>query len=74
MESNHKDSSVLPSPLDAENLLRQNMSIPFTFWSSVFTVMLQIVAKYSEETIRTDALSIMILILRTADPQEERHR
>ncbi|XP_039788037.1 protein SENSITIVE TO UV 2-like isoform X6 [Panicum virgatum] len=75
MEDNHKDSSALLSPLDAENLLRQhNMSLPFAFWSSVFTVMLQIVVKYSEETIRTDALSVMILILRTTDPKEERHR
>ncbi|PUZ73892.1 hypothetical protein GQ55_1G022800 [Panicum hallii var. hallii] len=75
MEDNHKDSSALLSPLDAENLLRQhNMSLPFAFWSSVFTVMLQIVIKYSEETIRTDALSVMILILRTTDPKEERHR
>jgi len=75
MEDNHKDSSGLLSPLDAESLLRQhNMSLPFVFWSSVFTVMLQIVVKYSEETIRTDALSVMILILRTTDPKEERHR
>ena len=75
MENNHKDSSALLSPLDTENLLRQhNMSLPFAFWSSVFTVMLQIVVKYSEETIRTDALSVMILILRTTDPKEERHR
>ncbi|CAN6230181.1 unnamed protein product [Urochloa humidicola] len=75
MENNHKDSSTLLSSLDAENLSRQhNMSLPFTFWSSVFTVMLQIVVKYPEDTIRTDALSIMILVLRTTDPKEERHR
>ncbi|OEL18343.1 hypothetical protein BAE44_0020637 [Dichanthelium oligosanthes] len=75
MENNRKDSSVLLSPLDAENLLRQhNMSLPFTFWSSLFTVMLQIGVKHSEETIRTDALSIMILIVRTTDPKEERQR
>ncbi|RCV05659.1 hypothetical protein SETIT_1G100800v2 [Setaria italica] len=75
LENSHKDSSALLSLMDAENLLRQhNMSLPFTFWSSVFTVMLQVAVKYSEETIRTDALSIMILILRTTDPKEERHR
>ncbi|CAN6247332.1 unnamed protein product [Urochloa humidicola] len=75
MENNRKDSSTLLSSLDAENLSRQhNMSLPFTFWSSVFTVMLQIVVKYPEDTIRTDALSIMILVLRTTDPKEERHR
>ncbi|CAN6271296.1 unnamed protein product [Urochloa humidicola] len=75
MENNHKDSSMLLSSLDAENLSRQhNMSLPFTFWSSVFTVMLQTVVKYPEDRIRTDALSIMILVLRTTDPKEERHR
>jgi plant G-box-binding factor len=36
--------------------------------------MLQIGVKYSEETIRTDALSIMILIVRSTDPKEERHK
>ncbi|CAL5060526.1 unnamed protein product [Urochloa decumbens] len=75
MENHHKDSSTVLSSLDAENLSKQhNMSLPFTFWSSVFTVMLQIVVKYPEDTIRTDALSIMILVLRTTDPKEERHR
>ncbi|CAD6248215.1 unnamed protein product [Miscanthus lutarioriparius] len=63
MENNHKDCSTLLSPLDTEDSLRQhNMFLPFTLWSSLFTAMLQIGVKYSEETIRTDALSIMILI------------
>ncbi|WVZ99845.1 hypothetical protein U9M48_045086 [Paspalum notatum var. saurae] len=76
MENSYKDSSALLSPADAENSWRQhnNMSLPFTFWSSVFTVMLQVGVKYSEETIRTDALSIMILIVRATDPKEERQR
>jgi plant G-box-binding factor len=75
LENSHKDRSALLCLMNAENLLRQyNMSLPFTFWSSAFTVMLQVAVKYSEETIRTDALSIMILILRSTDPKEERHR
>ncbi|XP_066324839.1 protein SENSITIVE TO UV 2-like isoform X2 [Miscanthus floridulus] len=75
MENNHKDCSTLLSPLDTEDSLRQhNMFLPFTLWSSLFTAMLQIGVKYSEETIRTDALSIMILIVRSTDPKEERHK
>ncbi|CAD6252010.1 unnamed protein product [Miscanthus lutarioriparius] len=75
MENNHKDCSTLLSPLDAKDSLRQhNMFLPFTLWSSLFTAMLQIGVKYSEETIRTDALSIMILIVRSTDPKEERHK
>ncbi|KAJ1277696.1 hypothetical protein BS78_04G023300 [Paspalum vaginatum] len=76
MENRHKDSSTLLSSVDAENSWRQhnNMSLPFTFWSSVFTVMLEVGVKYSEETIRTDALCIMILIVRATDPKEERQR
>lgn len=75
MENNHKDCSTLLSPLDAEDSLRQhNIFLPFTLWSSLFTAMLQIGVKYSEETIRTDALSIMILIVRSTDPKEERHK
>ncbi|XP_062224194.1 protein SENSITIVE TO UV 2 isoform X2 [Phragmites australis] len=75
MENNRNDSSTLLTTPDAENLLRRhNMSLPFTFWSSVFTQMLQIGAKHSEESIRVDALSIMILIVRTTDPIEERQK
>uniref|UniRef100_A0A0A9DZB6 Uncharacterized protein n=1 Tax=Arundo donax TaxID=35708 RepID=A0A0A9DZB6_ARUDO len=75
MENNHKDSSSLLSTPDAENLLRQhNMSLPFTFWSYIFTLMLQIGVKHSEESIRVDALSAMILIVRTTDPKEERQK
>ncbi|XP_021314709.1 uncharacterized protein LOC8055087 isoform X2 [Sorghum bicolor] len=74
-ENNHKDCLTLLSPLDADDLLQQhNMFLPFTLWSSLFTAMLQIGVKYSEETIRTDALSIMILIVRSTDPKEERHK
>lgn len=50
------------------------MSLPFAFWSSIFTLMLQTGVKYSEETIRTDALSIMILVVRATDPKKERQR
>jgi hypothetical protein len=75
MENNHKDCSTLLRPVDAEDSLRlHNMFLPFTFWSSLFTGMLQIGVKYSQETIRTDALSIMILIVRTTDPIEERQK
>uniref|UniRef100_A0A0A9E0P4 Uncharacterized protein n=1 Tax=Arundo donax TaxID=35708 RepID=A0A0A9E0P4_ARUDO len=75
MGNNHKDSSSLLSTPDAETLLRlHDMSLPFTFWSSVFTPMLQIGVKHSEESIRVDALSIMILIVRTTDPKEERQK
>ncbi|XP_066321127.1 protein SENSITIVE TO UV 2-like [Miscanthus floridulus] len=75
MENNHKDCSTLLSPLDAKDSLRQHyMFLPFTSWSSLFTAMLQIGVKYSEETIRTDALSIMILIVRSTDAKEERHK
>jgi hypothetical protein len=61
--------------LGAKDLLRwHKMSLPFTFWSSVFTLMLEIGIKYSDESIRVDALSIMILIARTTDPKEERQK
>ncbi|KAL6629225.1 hypothetical protein ACP70R_028990 [Stipagrostis hirtigluma subsp. patula] len=75
MENNHKDSSTSLSTLDAEDLLKQhNMSLPFTFRSSVFSLMLQIGVKYSDESIRVHALSVMILIIRTTDPKEERRK
>ncbi|KAK3155921.1 hypothetical protein QOZ80_2AG0100430 [Eleusine coracana subsp. coracana] len=41
---------------------------------SVFSVMLQTGIKYSDESIRVDALFIMILIVRTTDPKEERQK
>lgn len=51
-----------------------NMFLPSTFWPSFFTAVLQIALKYSEESIRVDALSIIILIVRTSDPKLEREK
>jgi hypothetical protein len=74
VENKRKDSSVLITP-GAEDLLRwHKMPLPFTFRSSIFTLMLEIGIKYSDESICVDALSIMILIVRTTDPKEERQQ
>ncbi|XP_047078804.1 protein SENSITIVE TO UV 2-like [Lolium rigidum] len=51
-----------------------NMFLPSTFWPSFFTAVLQIALKYSEESIRVDALSIVILVVRTSDPKVEREK
>lgn len=74
--NNHEGSSTLLNTPDADNLLRSNdglhignMFLPFTFLTSLFTAMLQIGVKHSEESIRIDALSIMILIVRASDPK-----
>ncbi|KAF2942838.1 protein SENSITIVE TO UV 2 isoform X5 [Oryza sativa Japonica Group] len=48
--------------------------LPFTVWTSLFTAMLQIADRHSEENIRVDALSIMIIIARTSDPKVEREK
>ncbi|XP_052142785.1 protein SENSITIVE TO UV 2 isoform X3 [Oryza glaberrima] len=48
--------------------------LPFTVWTSFFTAMLQIADRHSEENIRVDALSIMIIIARTSDPKVEREK
>ncbi|GJM90100.1 hypothetical protein PR202_ga06348 [Eleusine coracana subsp. coracana] len=75
VENKHKDSSTVLITPGAEDLLRwRKMSLPFGFWSSVFSVMLQTGIKYSDESIRVDALFIMILIVRTTDPKEERQK
>ncbi|KAK3152062.1 hypothetical protein QOZ80_2BG0153760 [Eleusine coracana subsp. coracana] len=75
VENKHKDSSTVLITPGAEDLLRwRKMSLPFSFWSSVFSIMLQTGIKYSDESIRVDALSIMILIVRTTDPKEERQK
>lgn len=75
MENKHKDRSTVLITPGLEDLLRwQKISLPVTFWSSVFSLMLQIGIKYSDESIRVDALSIMILIVRTTDPKEERQK
>uniref|UniRef100_A0ACD5VAE8 Uncharacterized protein n=1 Tax=Avena sativa TaxID=4498 RepID=A0ACD5VAE8_AVESA len=77
MESNN---TLLNAP-GVENLVRSedglhigNMFLPSTFWPSFFTAVLQIALKYSEESIRVDALSIIILIVRTSDPKVEREK
>jgi plant G-box-binding factor len=64
-----------------ENLVRSedglhigNMFLPSTFWPSFFTAVLEIALKYSEESIRVDALSIIILVVRTSDPKVEREK
>ncbi|XP_015688443.2 protein SENSITIVE TO UV 2 [Oryza brachyantha] len=79
--NSHKDSSASLNTPDAANLSRShdglhigNMQLPFTFWASLFTAMLQIGDRHSEENIRVDALSIMILIARTSDPKVEREK
>jgi plant G-box-binding factor len=77
MESNN---TMLNAP-GMENLVRSedglhigNMFLPSTFWPSFFTAMLEIALKYSEESIRVDALSIIILVVRTSDPKVEREK
>jgi hypothetical protein len=75
VENKHKDNSTVLITPGAKDLLRwHKMSLPFTFWSSVFTLMLEIGIKYSDESICVDALSIMILIARTTDPKEKREK
>uniref|UniRef100_A0A0E0JV21 Uncharacterized protein n=1 Tax=Oryza punctata TaxID=4537 RepID=A0A0E0JV21_ORYPU len=82
MERNsHKGISTSLNTPDAASLSRShdglhtgNMQLPLTFWTSLFTAMLQIADKHSEENIRVDALSIMILIARTSDPKVEREK
>uniref|UniRef100_A0A0D9VBQ5 Uncharacterized protein n=1 Tax=Leersia perrieri TaxID=77586 RepID=A0A0D9VBQ5_9ORYZ len=82
MEQNSLKCSFAPlNTPDAVNLSRShdglhtgNMQLPFTFWTSLFTAILQIGEKHSEESIRVDALSIMILIARTTDPKVEREK
>ncbi|KAM0823579.1 hypothetical protein ACQ4PT_070784 [Festuca glaucescens] len=77
MESNN---TLLNVP-GMENLVRSedglhigNMFLPSIFWPSFFTAVLQIALKYSEESIRVDALSIVILVARTSDPKVEREK
>lgn len=77
MESNNR---LLNAP-GMKNLVRSedglhigNMFLPSTFWPSFFTAVLQIALKYSEESIRVDALSIVILVVRTSDPKVEREK
>ncbi|KAM0864812.1 hypothetical protein ACQ4PT_043686 [Festuca glaucescens] len=66
MESNNR---LLNAP-GMKNLVRSedglhigNMFLPSTFWPSFFTAVLQIALKYPEESIRVDALSIVILVI-----------
>ncbi|KAM0864814.1 hypothetical protein ACQ4PT_043686 [Festuca glaucescens] len=77
MESNNR---LLNAP-GMKNLVRSedglhigNMFLPSTFWPSFFTAVLQIALKYPEESIRVDALSIVILVVRTSDPKVEREK
>uniref|UniRef100_A0A0E0CEV9 Uncharacterized protein n=1 Tax=Oryza meridionalis TaxID=40149 RepID=A0A0E0CEV9_9ORYZ len=82
MERNsHKGSSTSLNTPDVASLSRshdglhtENTQLPFTFWTSLFTAMLQIADRHSEEDIRVDALSIMIIIARTSDPKVEREK
>uniref|UniRef100_A0A0E0G0J6 Uncharacterized protein n=1 Tax=Oryza nivara TaxID=4536 RepID=A0A0E0G0J6_ORYNI len=82
MERNsHKGSSTSLNTPDASSLSRshdglhtENTQLPFTVWTSLFTAMLQIADRHSEENIRVDALSIMIIIARTSDPKVEREK
>uniref|UniRef100_A0A0D3F065 Uncharacterized protein n=1 Tax=Oryza barthii TaxID=65489 RepID=A0A0D3F065_9ORYZ len=82
MERNsHKGSSTSLNTPDAsspsrshDGLHTENTQLPFTVWTSFFTAMLQIADRHSEENIRVDALSIMIIIARTSDPKVEREK
>ncbi|CAM0947306.1 unnamed protein product [Alopecurus aequalis] len=76
-----ESTNMLLNASGMENLIRSedglhigNMFLPSTFWPSFFTSVLQIALKYSEEGIRVDALSIIILIVRTSDPKVEREK
>ncbi|XP_037455986.1 protein SENSITIVE TO UV 2-like isoform X2 [Triticum dicoccoides] len=77
MEGNNQEHSSallnMPDPEEA-GLHIGNMLIPSTFWTPFFTGVLQIALKYLEEGIRVDALSIMILIVRTSDSKGEREK
>ena len=77
MERNNQEHSSallnMPDPEEA-GLYIGNMFLPSTFWTPFFTGVLQIALKYSEEGIRVDALSIMILIVRTSDSKGEREK
>ncbi|KAG8076651.1 hypothetical protein GUJ93_ZPchr0006g45963 [Zizania palustris] len=79
--NSHKGSSPSLITPDPENLSRShdglhagNIQLPFTFWTSLFTAILQIGERHSEGSIRVDALTIMILIARTSDPKGEREK
>ncbi|XBH76687.1 hypothetical protein VPH35_103288 [Triticum aestivum] len=77
MERNNQEhsSALLNTPDQEEDGLHiGNMFLPCTFWTPFFTGVLQIALKYSEEGIRVDALSIMILIVRTSDSKGEREK
>uniref|UniRef100_A0A453N548 Uncharacterized protein n=1 Tax=Aegilops tauschii subsp. strangulata TaxID=200361 RepID=A0A453N548_AEGTS len=74
--NNQEHSSALLNTPDPEEdgLHIGNMFLPSTFWTPFFTGVLQIALKYSEEGIRVDALSIMILTVRTSDSKGEREK
>ena len=77
MERNNQEhsSALLNTPDQEEDGLHiGNMFLPCTFWTPFFTGVLQIALKYSEEGIRVDALSIMILTVRTSDSKGEREK
>ncbi|XP_044980512.1 protein SENSITIVE TO UV 2-like isoform X1 [Hordeum vulgare subsp. vulgare] len=77
MERNNQEHSSallnVPDP-EEDGLHIGNMFLPSTFWTPFFSGVLQIALKYSEEGIRVDALSIMILIVRTSDSNREREK
>uniref|UniRef100_A0A287TEU8 Uncharacterized protein n=2 Tax=Hordeum vulgare subsp. vulgare TaxID=112509 RepID=A0A287TEU8_HORVV len=77
MERNNQEHSSallnVPDP-EEDGLHIGNMFLPSTFWTPFFSGVLQIALKYSEEGIRVDALSIMILIVRTSDSNGEREK
>lgn len=53
---------------------KKSTFIPFRSWISIFNLVQRVAVKNSKESIRTEALSIMILILMCSDPITEREK
>uniref|UniRef100_A0A0D3F064 Uncharacterized protein n=1 Tax=Oryza barthii TaxID=65489 RepID=A0A0D3F064_9ORYZ len=70
MSNQRNNVSIEPCVNNTVHMERNSHKV----WTSFFTAMLQIADRHSEENIRVDALSIMIIIARTSDPKVEREK
>uniref|UniRef100_A0A0D9YLQ2 Uncharacterized protein n=1 Tax=Oryza glumipatula TaxID=40148 RepID=A0A0D9YLQ2_9ORYZ len=70
MSNQRNNVSIEPCVNNTVHMERNSHKV----WTSLFTAMLQIADRHSEENIRVDALSIMIIIARTSDPKVEREK